>query len=257
MKLAVDVSGMEELQAALRDFSDRRLRAGLATALTRTARALGQEWRSELVAKLDRPTSYTLRSVRTEGAKADKLEALVFIQSDGGKPGATVPAEYLGTQEAGGGRLQRKFERALQSQGSMPAGMFVVPGKHAQLDSFGNISRGQIVQVLAQLGAAYSPGYQRVLSKSAAKRAATAIKRGRSFVAVLEQSGRLGPGVYQVQGDALLPVFFYQRRASYRKRLDLMGKAKQMGPQVLTQELRRALSEQMQRLASKRAGGAS
>lgn len=254
--MTVDISGLKELQSGLREMSGRRLNAAIATALTRSAREIAKGWQGELQAKLDRPTPFTLKSVKVDQATAAKLQAVVSIQQPGGKPAAISPGEYLQTQERGGSRRQRKFEAALQAQGSMPRGMFVVPGKYAQLDGFGNISRGQIVQVLSQLGSAFSPGYQRVISKSAAKRQASAIKRGVRYVAVLEPRGRLKPGVYYAFGGDLLPVFFYTRGTRYNKRVDLMGKARRDVPDIVTREIQKALSEQFARLAAKRSGGA-
>jgi hypothetical protein len=250
MQVTVNVKGMAELERAMREMSERRVAAAIATALTRSARAIQGGWQIELGQKLDRPTPFTIRSVQVRGATAQALSSTVFVRSD--SPG-TAPAEYLTVQEKGGQRRMRKFEAALQAQGSMPRGAVAVPGKHAKLDQYGNLTRGQIVQILAQLGAAFSPGYQRVIARGAAKRAATAIKSGRNYVAVLTQVGGMAPGVYLRGARGLLPVLFYAATARYQRRIDLQRTAEQAAPVVVRRELQKSLAEQFARLAARRA----
>lgn len=251
MKITVEIQGLKEVQGQLAGFSDRRLNAALATGLTRAAGVLAGDWRAQIGAKLDRPTPLTQRSVLVKRAEAASLQAEVLVR-DQARAGAVTPAEYLGTQESGGSRGLRKFERALIAQGSMPAGHKVVPGKYAKLDGFGNVSRGQIVQVIAQLGAQYSPGYQRVISKSAAKRAESAIRRGRNYVALLvrDDKGR-APGVYEIGKYGLRPVFFYVRSVAYQRRLDLLGQAGSRAPGEVRRQVERAIAEHAARLAAK------
>ena len=252
MRLTIDTSQLQQLASDLAGFSDRRLRAGLATALTRTARLVDAEWTGQLSTKFDRPTPLTLKATVVQTAQADKLQAVVMLR-DQSRDRGIAPAEYLAPQEEGGQRGLKKFERALQSQGSMPSGWRVVPGKYAQLDGFGNISRGQIVQVLAQLGSAYSPGYQRVISTSAAKRAASAVRRGREYVAIVKRAkvGSLAPGVYQRSGKALLPVFIYTPRATYTKRLSLMADGLRVAQAQIGPQIKMAIDQQFENLARK------
>lgn len=249
MKITFDIKGLADVQAQIKGFSDRRLNAALATGLTRAAGVLAGDWRDQIGAKLDRPTPLTQRAVLVKRAEAASLQAEVLVR-DQARAGAITPAEYLGTQEAGGSRGLRKFERALIAQGSMPAGHKVVPGKYAKLDGFGNVSRGQIVQVIAQLGAQYSPGYQRVISKSAAKRAESAFRRGRNYVALLarDDKGR-APGVYEIGKYGLRPVFFYVRSVAYQRRLDLLGQASSRAPAEVQRQVERAIAEHAARLA--------
>lgn len=249
MRLDVQIEGLDEVRRQLQGFSDRRFAAAVATGLTRSAGMVATDWRIQIAGKLDRPTPLTQRSVVVKRAEAASLAAEVLVR-DQARPGAVTPAEYLGVQELGGSRGLRKFERALIAQGSMPAGHKVVPGEYAKLDSFGNVSRGQIVQVIAQLGAQYSPGYQRVISKSAAKRAQSAIRRGRNYVALLarDDKGR-APGVYEIGKYGLLPVFFYVRSVAYQRRLDLLGQAGSRAPVEAQRQIDRAIGEHIARLA--------
>lgn len=255
--LNLKIDGLKETREALRAFSDRRFTSAVATALTRTANVIGKEWTGQLGSRFDRPTPATQRAVVVKRAEntAAVLVAEVKLRDElrGGK--GTPPVEWLATQELGGQRRIKKFEQALQAQGSMPAGWKAVPGPAAKLDGFGNVSRGQIVQVIAQLGAQFSPGYARVISASAAKRAARAVQTGRAYVAILPgNKAKLTPGVYKRAGKALRPVFFFVKSASYSRRLNLMGAGMREAQTVLNREFARAVSESAARLAQRSAG---
>lgn len=252
--LKIELQGLDDARSALQDFSQRRFTSAVATALTRTANTLGQQWTQQLTTRFDRPTPATVRAVVVRRAEntAATLVAEVKLRDQLRAEGATPPVEWLATQETGGRRRIKKFEQALQAQGSMPAGWVAAPGPAAKLDAYGNVTRGQIVQVLAQLGAQYSPGYARVISASAAKRAARAVQTKRAYIAM--QPGNkagLTPGVYERQGRRLLAVFFFVRSATYRRRLDLIGGAQRDVGRVLSREFDRAISESAARLAAR------
>lgn len=251
MKIAIDVSGLDQArQDLVARFSDRRLRAAMATAATRTVRELARGWEQQVGQAFDRPTPATQRAVRTTMATAANLTAEVAVKDVA--QGGAAPVEWLLPEERGGARSIKRFEQALQSQGAMPRGWRAVPGPGAKLDAYGNVSRGQIVQVIAQLGAQYSPGYARVISKSAAKRAASAARRGRAYVAILPGNGqKRTPGVYERKGRGLLPVFIYVQAVQYRKRLRLLDAARDDAGGILRRELTRAVDESAARLAAR------
>lgn len=252
MKLTFSIKGLDDVTKALTEgFSARRLTAAAATALTRTARAVADDWRHQLGASLDRPTRATLGAVRLTMATASNPVAEVSISRQGKR---TDPVEWIGPHELGVSRKLKKFEKALQSQGSMPRGTFAVPGPAAKLDTYGNVSRAQIVQVIAQLGAKFSPGYQRVISPSASKRAAKALAKGRGYIAITERNGGLAPGVYTREGRQLRAVFYFVGRTSYSKRLNLVEQASRVAAERLQDEVARALTESAGRLAAR--GGA-
>lgn len=245
-------SNIDEVRKQFAEFSDRRFNAAMATALTRTARAVGQEWTQQLSARLDRPTPATTRSVLVKRAEntAATLEAEVFLRNEARTPGAVAPAQWLAEHELGGQRRVKKFEAALQAQGSMPRGWKATPGPAARLDGYGNVSRSQIIQVIAQLGAQFSPGYQRVISANAARRAARAVQSGRAYVAILPgNSAKLTPGVYERVGRTVRAVFWYVPAASYRKRLDLVGSGRANAGVLFQREFERAVAESAARLA--------
>ena len=256
MKISIDIKGLKELQSGLKDFSDRRMKAVVATALTRTAKAVKEDWGGRLGREVDRPTPLTMNAVRMKGATASDLQVEIMLKDKGLQRGL-APSQYLQPQVYGGGRLLKRFEDALVKSGAMPQGYVTVPGKHATLDGYGNISRAQLIAVIRALGKDYSPGYQRTISKSTAKRLQAMAKHGRQYVAVSPQDARkakVSPGIYERMADgSRKAIFLFKRSVSYKSRLSLMERSSVAAIQARAQgELDRALTESLARLAQKR-----
>jgi hypothetical protein len=247
----IKVTGLEEVKGRLDGFSDRRFGAAIATALTRTAKKVSGSWQAQISAKVNAPTPRTQSATGFTGATAATLQSVVFVKD---RTSGLSPAAYLSPLERGGARGVKKFEQALISAGAMPAGYVTVPGKAATLDSYGNVSRALIVAVIAQLGSDYSPGYQRVISKSTTKRLATRLRRGLTYVSVLPDQAQtfgVSPGIYeQVNDRRLRAVFLFKRRASYRRQLSLLDSAAVTSEvqSTMRAELARAVADSAARL---------
>lgn len=266
MKLDVTVSGLKELRESLAQFSDRRFNATLATALTRTAVATRKAVQEEAARTLDRPTPYTLRQLRFTPASADNLSATVgfnieAIQDIFGRPiryeqargGPTQAQVYLPPNITGGPRGAKRFEKALRQVGALPAGYITVPGSGAQIDAYGNMSRGQIKQILSQLGAAalVAGSTQNTTQRT---RVAAQKRAGGQFFAVLPGSKtKLAPGVYQREllGRNITPVLIYIKGATYKPRYDFYGAAQRTVDSMLPREIDRAVQESAARLAAR------
>lgn len=253
MQINIQTTGLKELQASLKGFSERRMNAAIATGLTRTAKKISESWQDEVNKAIDRPTARTMKAVSFTGANATKLESTVFLKDR--MPG-TAPSAYLAPHEFGGDRLLKKFEQALSSSGAMPAGYFTVPGRHATLDGNGNVSRGQLVAVIRALGAQYSPGYQRVISKNTAKRLASQTRHGRQYVAVSPSEARrsrVSPGIYERMANGQRKaIFLFKNSVRYKKRLSLVDRAGVQEVQAMARaEIGRAIDESLARLAAK------
>lgn len=247
MKIDVKVTGIEQLRDVF-GFSERRTNAAIATALTRTAKAVAVGWQKQIDQRVDRPTARTQKATRFEGAKANDLTAVVALKEQ--QPGTPV-GTYLRPQERAGDRHIKKFEKALVNSGAMPSGWITVPGKGAILDAHGNVSRAQIVAVLSQLGRDYSPGYKRVIPKSIEKRLETQKKHGRRYIAV-RPGTTISPGVYErLRDGSLKMVFAFKSRVSYRARLTLEKDSAGMVQRTFDQELDRAASESLARMQAK------
>lgn len=254
MKIEIKVQGIKELQAQFKDFSDRRMNAAIATGLTRTAKRMSQDWQSQIDGRIDKPVARTRSASMFKGASASSLMAEVKIKD---QMSGLSPVDYLAPHEVAGSRLVKKFERALIASGAMPRGYLAVPGKHAQLDSYGNVSRALIIAVISQLGQDFSPGYQQVISKNAERRLASQAKRGRRYIVVKLTAARVSPGVYERMSDgSLKAVFLFKKDVTYGKRLTLVERGQQFGNALAVEEIGRAMSESLVRMQQSRGGAA-
>jgi hypothetical protein len=257
MKLTIDIKGLAQVQDQIKEFSQRRLNAAIATGLTRTAIDVRDAVQVDMRQSLDRPTPYTLRSLFVLPAKADRLSAETYFKSNTG--GSDTPAtKYLLPQVDGGSsRTVKRFERALQAKGAMPAGWHAVPGVGARMDAFGNISRGQLVQILSQLGTELTAGFSRTISRDPRKRIAAQRRAGGQFISVMPgQRKGLQPGIYQreLSGRNLTPVLVFVRTVSFKRRFDFYGVSERVARERLGPNVERAVGDQLARLTALRGG---
>ena len=248
--LTIKVEGLDELRKSLEQFSDRRFQSAVAEAINKTARHVSDAWGGQFATKFDRPTAMTYRaSVIPDRADVGRLSATVSLR-DSIPNNGVAPAEYLATHESGAAdRGLRKFESKLAASGAIPRGHKLVPGTHAKLDNFGNVSRAQVIAVLNQLSDPLKDGYQSVISRNKGKRDATAAKQGRRYVPVPRAIGKLEAGIYERKGRLLLPVFFIVSTTRYRKTLDLMALGRRAASDVLGREVSRAVEKRIASLA--------
>lgn len=260
----IEVTGLEGLRKELEQFSERRLNAAVATAMTRTAVQVRSVVQAHAGAVFDRPTPYTLRQLRYTAATAQRPVAVVGFDIDAvqdvfgnvvryqaAKAGSTPAGKYLQFQAEGGQRNAKRFEVALQAAGVLPKGYVVTPGQGAKIDAYGNVSRGQIIQVLSQLRIQLVAGTNRSSTGNARKRIAAQRKAGGQFF-VAPVGGRLQPGVYQREllGRNITPMFIFVQGARYRRRFDFYGVAERKAAAVLDGEMRRAVQESAGRMAA-------
>jgi hypothetical protein len=251
MRLNVNVQGLDEVTRGLAEgFSQRRIGALAATAATRTVSDIRTEIQAEMTRVFDRPTPYTLRSVRTKIATAASPVAEVFISEDRA-PRDPSPAVVLTPQVEGGPRGTKALEVALQRLGALPAGWRVVPSKSLALDAYGNVRRGLVQDVLAQLRRLRTdsgPRDIRGLRKAARKAGAKYI--------TFKPGGKVQPGVYaaDIAGRYIRPVFIFVQRVGYGKRLDFYGVAERVARNKLPEHVGRAFGEMAGKLALR--GGA-
>lgn len=219
-------------------------------ALTATANAAVSEVQAEMRKVFDRPTPFTLRAVRRVPASEQTLESRVFLVEDtnygsGGR-------NFLYPQIEGGTRRQKGFERALQRIGVLPAGWFVIPGRDAKLDAFGNWQRGEIIRLLSYFQAFGEQGFRSNTSKAGRDKLRRGTRRrvvGQSYFAVVpgrSPAGRwLHPGIYGVVHLAgrsyINPVAIFVRNATYRPKLDFYGTVERTAKARFPIELRRIL----------------
>lgn len=252
MKITVQVDGLKDAQDVLSGFSDRRMRAAQATGLTRTAVEVRDAIKAELPRVFDRPTPYTMNSLFVRPATADRLVAETYFKDETTQQG--IPAtKYLLPNVVGGGRALKRFEVALKMTGRLPAGWQVVPGAGAKLDVFGNMSRGQIIQILSQLRITLTAGHDRNLPFDARKQIRAQRKAGGRFFVIPPGKKGAAPGIYQREftGRNITPVVIFVRATSYRARFDFHGIARRVAEDRLRPNIERAIVESAVRLGAR------
>lgn len=182
--------------------------------------------RSEMKSVFDRPTDWVLNSLRLERASKARLSATVWFKEAGsaGAGDSTVAPHIFG-----GARRFKPMEARLRGIGLLPDGWLAVPGEAAVLDAFGNMSRGQISQLLNVLGSYTEAGFNKANINTVKRLAKGNAKKGvYGFVYWVNPVGqgrnpRLQPGVYQRVktgfGSSLKPVLIFVNRARYKPRL--------------------------------------
>lgn len=205
----------------------------MATALTRTAYDVKDAATRAMADLFDKPTPYTLRSMRVWGANKTNLRAIAWLK-DGNRP-----QHYLLPMIEGGDRPLKRFEERLRMLGYMKSSERAVPGTAAQLDNYGNMSRALIVKILSQLKTAVVQGDFSNASESRRSKAK------RSKVAYFASAGRgsnverwrggkmqsfaqnLPAGIWERRvhawGSSVRPVLLFVSRAKYGKRFDFFG----------------------------------
>lgn len=264
------VRGLPEVVAAMKEFSERRLNAALATALTRTAVQVRESVKAGMLQAFDKPTPYTMGQVKYVGATADKLMSVVgfgvvAIQDVYGRVvryqdigrSNTPAGNYLQPHIDASKRHTKRYEVALQAIGALPAGWATVPGAGASLDGYGNVKVGQIIQILSQLRITMTAGHDRNMSFDARKQINAQRKAGgRFFVVAPGGKGGMQPGIYQREffGRNVTPVLVFVPKVSYSKRFDFYGLGDRVAAERLPINVRQAVHEQRERLNLKRTG---
>lgn len=175
----------------------------------------------------DKPTPYTLRALKVVPATKANLRAELGFKEFGGTPAW----KYLGPQVEGGPRRRKRFEIALQAVGILRSNEYVVPGAGATLDGYGNMSSGQLRQLLSALGA----------SSDRAQNTQHRPKRGnrrRNLDFFVLRGTRAPDGVYLRVERKAVPMLIFVRSVSYRPRFPYYSKAREVIPRAYERHFR-------------------
>ncbi len=211
---------------------ERNVRFAQVKALTQTAYAIRQEMRTEMEQVFDRPKPFTTNAVLYRKATMQDPFAVVYLRDIAVK--GTPPWKYLQPQIKGGERNTKRFERALQAYGILPRDKQVTPGPAAKLDRYGNITGGQITQILSALRANALDPTQNQTARS--KRSAG--RRAKGVYFVMRRRDGTPMGIFKRSQDIFTePVLWFVRRGRYGQRFDYFGVAgrvfeREFGPRM-------------------------
>jgi hypothetical protein len=227
----------------------RQLPFALAGALNDTAFDVRSGWQDQIGKVFDRPVKLTRDAVLyTKATKRELGKASIFIRDEAHK--GTPPVKYLAPEEYGGARRQKRFERRLARHPRARA--FYVPGRGLQLDQHGNLPRGLLQKIFAQLQVGTDAGS--LGNETARRRNLRLIKQrdkggGGSYFILAQRRGKLLPGVIYERiesgfGSAVRSVLFPVTSApSYSKRFGAIELARTLAAQRFPVNFRKRMAQ--------------
>lgn len=258
--ISIQIDGLNDVQKKLLG-TVRKAEVATQRALIKVAGHIRDAEKAEMERVFDRPTRWTLGAMKVK--LTGKMEVTVgIIDTEGAYKRAQ---NYLGTQVSGGSRKLKAMERSLQSRGLMPGGTYIVPGAGAKLDAFGNISTGEIRQILSWFDTAeqWAGSTQNMGQKGREKRRkGTKKKLGFEYFAVApgarrtytRSNGKTGthamqPGIYRrtsfVFGSAIKPILIFVKNTSYKPRFNFERVARETFDKHAAQELNNAIGKEL------------
>ena len=235
MQIKLDVQGLEKVKKELGALASGQFRNAVARTLNMVGGRVAKNLRAEMESAFDRPTPYTLRSIRTNVATAQQLDVTIAPTYMGGK--GIDPQKFLKAQADGGRRRDKRAESAFRKAGILPGGYQLVipkdpyPGSD---DGRGNLRGPFIAQLISYFQAFSEQGYKANMKDKRIKKLAN---RGRTqdgyktingvvyFVSYGRLRGtHLAPGIWAksgIHGSNVKPVAMFTRAGTYQRRLDL------------------------------------
>jgi len=187
-------------------------------ALEETAKKAKVELQEEMTRVFDRPTRWTLtRPYFIRHFNNLSIEwKLRDLKAD----------EYLWPHIEGGSREQKGSEKYLQKIAGVGHKVYWVPGAGVKLNKYGNVSGGQITQILSVLKALPEVGYLGNITERSKRRAEHRVKKPkppREFF-IAKGHSRLHPGVWEkVKHGRIRPILLFIKDPQYSERLDFYG----------------------------------
>ena len=170
---------------------------------------------AEMRKVFDRPSPWTLRSLFVVRASKSRLVARVGWGQDYYSKSRLTPDETLGQQVSGGPRREKGMEHWLRQAGMLGGGEFIVPGSGARLDRYGNMARGQTVQIMSQLRLGLDP----YMWSTGSKRSNRSVTRaGRIF---WSRGDRIPRGAWLVTGKSIKPLLVVVSSTNYQPRFNI------------------------------------
>ena len=252
--MQVETKGLDQLFKSLDDFEKSQFLYAAARAITKTGQDVKDALIKEMSRVFDRPTPYTLNSLYLRPAKKNDLSAFIYPKDAGVFFGMGTPAKkFLYPEIEGGPRHVKRFERALQARDILPTGMYVTPGAAADLDIYGNISAGQIRQILSFFGAAeMTMGYTANMAEKDKAKLAKGTKKKRGFAYFVSNGrggspSRLPYGIYKrtgfAWGSAIKPILLFVRKPSYKSLFKFFEIGQKVSGETFSKNFREAMDE--------------
>lgn len=234
-------SNLPEFNQYMDAVQKKALPYAMATAETRTAWLIVNQIKGVAKQRFDRPTPFAINSFRVDRAKKG-TEATIWFKTRFDAAKTSDAERWMAPQVLGGPRRHKASEKLLISKGVMRSNEYFVPTSAAKLDSFGNVSRGLMVQILSQAGAFRETGYSMNSRR---------VKRGRARYVVNPTD--LARGIWEVRqfghGEGLRPILLFEEGApKYRIRLPMFKIAENMAGKHMPEQFKSAFDAMVSRI---------
>jgi hypothetical protein len=248
MQVNIQITGLDEVRNQLGSLG-KQANFAASRALNTTAYAVNDRLKRDMASTFKGgATAYTLRAFSVKKADKTTLTAEVALRTDGPGGTGTSYSKALSHLFTGGQRKYKKLEGWLRGRGLLPVGLTIAPGAGMQLDSYGNMRRATLTEMLGVIGA--QRANLRVFRKTGAGKAQKAV----GYFVVLP-GGKTGkhPGIYKRTeagtASTITPMVLYVDPVSYRKFIDL----DKLGREVVSNTFQPAFDAELARaLASAR-----
>ena len=241
MQVNIQITGLKEAQAQL-GAQARQATYAASRALTSTAYAINERLRKDMASTFKGgATAYTLRAFSVTKADKATLTATVALRTDT-QGAALAYNKALGHLFTGGPRKYKKLEGWLRGRRLLPAGLTIAPGAGMPVDSYGNMRRAALTEMLGVIGAQLTN--LQVYRRTGAGKAQKAVGY---FVILPGSKGGHHPGIYKRMqtgtSSAITPMVLYVNPANYRKFIDL----DKLGREVVAQKFQPAFDAELAR----------
>lgn len=241
MKVSIQVTGLKEVQAQL-GAQAKQATFAASRALNTTAYAINDRLKKDMASTFKGgATAYTLRAFSVTKADKATLTATVALRTDT-QGAALAYNKALGHLFTGGPRKYKKLEGWLRGRRLLPAGLTIAPGAGMPVDSYGNMRRAALTEMLGVIGAQLTN--LQVYRRTGAGKAQKAVGY---FVILPGSKGGHHPGIYKRMqtgtSSAITPMVLYVNPANYRKFIDL----DKLGREVVAQKFQPAFDAELAR----------
>lgn len=239
MRARLNADGHDEALGSLLALGGDLPGRALADALNHTGNQARIALRGEMADVFDRPTTFTLNAIRVENATPTKLEAAVWVKDDkDNNSKAQAPEDWVAPQVYGGGRELKKSEQLLRAKGILPGDRFIVPGAGAKLDQYGNLARGQTIQILSGLSAFTMAGFTANASNNW-----RSFRKGHARAFFVMRRGKTAIGIAERRGKQLVIVLAFVRTPHYQRRLQFHAVVERVAEANMTTNIDKAVAK--------------
>lgn len=215
----------------------RQMPFAAALALNWTARESKARIQEEMPRVFDRPTRWTMNSLRTEPATKHTLTASVWFRRGRN--------EYMPPEVEGGPRKAKRSEHMMRNSGVLGGANFWVPGSGANLNAYGNVSSGELIKALSQAQAMWDRTQNETeISRGRRDRRAARLGEAPTRYFVMKRGGE-PTGIWMRKGGQLESILAFVSQPRYQRRLPMAALVNEVVRRRFNANFQRAFAQAM------------